>query len=122
MNGQKYYTFKPQNGVRFFALDSNYVDPEAAQMARQGAGRQADPDWKIAVLPSPALLVGNHARLRRSAARADRTVFLKIRGESSSSRDTSTSTSRIKPQKGVAYFIIGSVVEAAGTAISRSRR
>src|SRR5690242_16186287 len=24
MNGQKYYTFKPQAGVRFFALDSNY--------------------------------------------------------------------------------------------------
>src|SRR6188768_3636230 len=27
MNGERYYTFKPSNGsVRFFALDSNYMD------------------------------------------------------------------------------------------------
>ena len=26
MNGERFYTFKPQAGVRFFALDSNYVD------------------------------------------------------------------------------------------------
>src|SRR4026209_2812634 len=26
MNGERYYTFKPANGVRFFALDSTYVD------------------------------------------------------------------------------------------------
>ena len=26
MNGERFYSFKPQNGVRFFALDSNYVD------------------------------------------------------------------------------------------------
>ena len=28
MNGQRYYTFKPNDRVRFFALDSNYMDPE----------------------------------------------------------------------------------------------
>src|SRR5262245_9295188 len=26
MNGERFYTFKPANGVRFFALDSTYVD------------------------------------------------------------------------------------------------
>src|SRR5438093_11375625 len=26
MNGERFYTFKPKAGVRFFALDSNYVD------------------------------------------------------------------------------------------------
>src|SRR5262245_13781166 len=26
MNGDRYHTFKPKNGVRFFALDSNYMD------------------------------------------------------------------------------------------------
>src|SRR5713101_8312751 len=25
MNGRKYYTFKPRSGIRFFALDSNYM-------------------------------------------------------------------------------------------------
>jgi hypothetical protein len=26
MDGQRYYTFRPKMGVRFFALDSNYMD------------------------------------------------------------------------------------------------
>ena len=26
MQGRRYYTFKPKDGIRFFALDSNYVD------------------------------------------------------------------------------------------------
>src|SRR5687768_17038236 len=26
MDGRKYYSFKPRNGARFFAIDSNYVD------------------------------------------------------------------------------------------------
>jgi hypothetical protein len=26
MGGKRYYTFKPKDGVRFFALDSNYMD------------------------------------------------------------------------------------------------
>jgi hypothetical protein len=28
MNGQRFYTFMSRDGVRFFALDSNYMDPE----------------------------------------------------------------------------------------------
>ena len=28
MNGRRFYSFKPKDGVRFFALDSNYMDKE----------------------------------------------------------------------------------------------
>ena len=31
MNGERYYTFRPKPGVRFFALDSNYMDKAQLQ-------------------------------------------------------------------------------------------
>ena len=56
MNGERFYSFKPQNGVRFFALDSNYVDKTAARLARQGAGGQRL-GMEDHVLPSSALFI-----------------------------------------------------------------
>jgi len=31
MKGQRFYTFKPKDGVRFFALDSTYMSGEQLQ-------------------------------------------------------------------------------------------
>ena len=78
MSGQKYYTFKPQNGVRFFALDSNYVDQkQLAWLDKELAASGSD--WKIAYLPPPALFVGRHARVGRPAAQPHRTGVPEIR-------------------------------------------
>src|SRR5688572_29427897 len=52
MNGQKYYTFRPQAGVRFFSMDSNYVDQKQLEwldkeLAASGA------DWKVVFFHHP---------------------------------------------------------------------
>ena len=51
MNGQRSYTFRPKLGVRFFALDSNYMDrTQLAWLEKELA--TSGSDWKIAYLPS----------------------------------------------------------------------
>ena len=106
MNGQKYYTFKPQNGVRFFALDSNYVDQK--QIAWLDKELEASgSDWKIPFFHHPLYSSGKthgSAELQRSLLEP---LFLKY-GVNVVFSGHEHFYERIKPQKGVAYFIIGS--------------
>jgi phosphodiesterase/alkaline phosphatase D-like protein len=53
MGGERYYTFKPGNAsVRFFALDSNLMDPpQLAWLEKQLASSQSD--WKIMYFHHP---------------------------------------------------------------------
>ena len=62
MNGERYYTFRPKPGVRFFALDSNYMDQDAARVAREGAGGQRI-GLEDRLLPPSALFVRRRARV-----------------------------------------------------------
>ena len=106
MDGKKYYSFKPKNGVRFFAIDSNYVDDKqldwlGKELAASGS------DWKIAFFHHPLYSSGathGSADLQRGLLEP---MFLKH------SVDVVISGhehfyERIKPQKGVTYFILGS--------------
>ena len=106
MNGQKYYTFKPQNGVRFFALDSNYVDQKQIQWLDKELSASGS-DWKIAFFHHPLYSSGathGSAGLQRGLLEP---VFLKY-GVNVVFAGHEHFYERIKPQKGVAYFIIGS--------------
>jgi predicted MPP superfamily phosphohydrolase len=106
MNGQKYYSFKPQNGVRFFALDSNYVDQKQIQWLEKELAASGS-DWKIAYFHHPLYSSGKthgSADLQRSLIEP---VFLKY-GVNVVFTGHEHFYERIKPQKGVAYFIIGS--------------
>ena len=106
MNGQKYYTFKPRNGVRFFALDSNYVDQKQLvwldkELAASGS------DWKIAFFHHPLYSSGEthgSADLQRELLEP---IFLK-HGVNVALMGHEHFYERLKPQKGVAYFILGS--------------
>jgi Calcineurin-like phosphoesterase len=51
MNGQRYYTFKKGN-VRFFALDSNYLDPQQLEWLENQL-REAGEPWKICFFHHP---------------------------------------------------------------------
>src|ERR1051326_8661422 len=51
MGGQRYYTFK-KGDVRFFALDSNYMDPDQLTWLVSQVQRSTD-DWKIAFFHNP---------------------------------------------------------------------
>jgi hypothetical protein len=106
MNGERFYSFKPQAGVRFFALDSNYVDKAQLewldkQLAMSGS------EWKIMFFHHPLYSSGEthgSAELQRGLLEP---VFMK-HGVNVVLTGHEHFYERIKPQKGIAYFIIGS--------------
>ena len=106
MNGERFYSFKPQAGVRFFALDSNYVDKAQLewldkQLAASGS------EWKIMFFHHPLYSSGEthgSAELQRGLLEP---VFMKY-GVNVVLTGHEHFYERIKPQKGIAYFIIGS--------------
>jgi 3',5'-cyclic AMP phosphodiesterase CpdA len=106
MDGKKYYSFKPKNGVRFFALDSNYVDAKQLEWLDKELAASGS-DWKIAFFHHPLYSSGathGSADLQRELLEP---IFLKY-GVNVVLMGHEHFYERIKPQKGVAYFIIGS--------------
>ena len=106
MDGKKYYSFKPRNGVRFFAIDSNYVDGKQLDWLDKELAASAS-DWKIAFFHHPLYSSGathGSADLQRELLEP---IFLK-HGVNVAIMGHEHFYERIKPQKGVAYFILGS--------------
>ena len=106
MDGKKYYSFKPKNGVRFFALDSNYVDPAQLEWLEKELAASGS-DWKVAFFHHPLYSSGEthgSADLQRKLLEP---VFLK-HGVDVVITGHEHFYERIKPQKGIAHFIVGS--------------
>jgi 3',5'-cyclic AMP phosphodiesterase CpdA len=106
MNGERFYSFKPKAGVRFFALDSNYVDDKQLQWLDKELSASGS-DWKIMFFHHPLYSSGEthgSAELQRGLLEP---VFLKY-GVNVVLNGHEHFYERIKPQKGIAYFIIGS--------------
>jgi hypothetical protein len=103
MGGKQYYTFKKGN-ARFFALDSNYMDP--AQVAwLEGELQASGSDWKIAFFHHPPYSSGMHGSQTDLRAIIE-PLFIKY------SVDVVFTGhehfyQRIKPQKGIYYFVTG---------------
>jgi hypothetical protein len=118
MNGERFYSFKPQAGVRFFALDSNYVDKAQLewldkQLAMSGS------EWKIMFFHHPLYSSGEthgSAELQRGLLEP---VFMKY-GVNVVLTGHEHFCERIKPQKGIAYFIVGSSAKLRKGDLSRS--
>jgi hypothetical protein len=106
MNGQKYFTFRPKLGVRFFALDSNYVDPKQLEWLDKELAASGS-DWKIVFFHHPLYSSGETHGGADTQRQLLEPVFLK-RGVNVAFMGHEHFYERIKPQKGVAYFIIGS--------------
>jgi 3',5'-cyclic AMP phosphodiesterase CpdA len=106
MGGQKYYSFKPKDGVRFFAIDSNYVDPK--QLAWLDKELEASgSDWKVVFFHHPLYSSGETHGSADAQRELLEPVFLK-HGVNVAFTGHEHFYERIAPQKGVAYFIIGS--------------
>src|SRR3989442_254224 len=61
MSGERFYTFKPKNNVRFFGLDSNYMDkPQLQWLAKELAASGSD--WKICFFHHPLYSSGGTHR------------------------------------------------------------
>jgi 3',5'-cyclic AMP phosphodiesterase CpdA len=106
MNGERYYTFKPAgSSVRFFSLDSNYVDDkQLAWLDKELAASGSD--WKIMFFHHPLYSSGEtHGSAERQRALLE-PIFLKY-GVNLVLSGHEHFYERIKPQKGIAYFILG---------------
>jgi 3',5'-cyclic AMP phosphodiesterase CpdA len=72
MDGHRYYTFTPpvdlitrlDTRVRFFALDSTYIDSEQLRWLNQALD-QSDAEWKIALLHHPLYTSGRYGLAAR---------------------------------------------------------
>jgi predicted phosphodiesterase len=106
MGGERYYSFKPKNGVRLFAIDSNYVDKRQLDWLDRELAASGS-DWKIMFFHHPLYSSGathGSAELQREQLEP---VFLK-HGVNVVLTGHEHFYERLKPQKGVAYFIVGS--------------
>jgi predicted phosphodiesterase len=107
MGGQRYYSFKKGN-VQFFALDSNYMD--RAELAwLEPELKNSGSDWKIAYFHHPLYSSGMHG------SQVDLRVvleplFLKY-GVDVVFSGHEHFYQRIKPQKGINYFVSGAAGE-----------
>ena len=107
MNGERYYSFKPARGsVRFFALDSNYVDDKQLEWLDKELGASGS-DWKIAFFHHPPYSSGDTHGSNLEIRQKLEPLFLK-HGVSVVFTGHEHFYERLKPQKGVHYFIAGS--------------
>jgi predicted phosphodiesterase len=104
MGGQRYYTFKPKNGVRVFALDSNYMDQPQLQWLEKELTASGS-DWKIVFFHHPLYSSGMHGSDIQLRAQLE-PLFLK-HGVDVVFSGHEHFYERIKPQKGIYYFTSG---------------
>jgi hypothetical protein len=107
MDGKLYYSFKaPKQDVRFFALESTYPEPEQIEWFRKEL-ESSNEKWKICFwhhpLYSSARTHGSETRLRATLEPLliKNNVSLVLNGHDHVYE-------RIKPQNGIAYFVVGS--------------
>ena len=105
MNGQRYYSFKKGN-VRFFALDSNYMDPDQLEWLTEQLQNSND-EWKIAFFHHPlyssAAAHGSSLELRGILEPLFERYGVQV---VFSGHDHVYE--RMTPQKGISYFTEGS--------------
>jgi hypothetical protein len=110
MNGERFYSFKaPKATVRFFALDSNYLDKTQFDwLAKELAA--SDSDWKIAFFHHPIYSSGekhgSHVELREQVE----PLFL-THGVDVVFTGHEHFYERLKPQNGIHYIITGSAAK-----------
>ncbi len=104
MGGRRYYTYARKN-VRFFVLDTNYLDPAELAWIERALG-SATEAWKIAYFHHPLYSDG-----RRHGSAVDlrvrlEPIFVKY-GVNVVYSGHDHVYERIKPQKGIYYFVSG---------------
>ena len=106
MGGKHYYTFKPKEGVRFFSLDSNYMDKKQLDWF-EGELKASGSAWKIAYFHHPIYSSGEKHGSNLELRNAIEPVMVKY-GVDVVMTGHEHFYEHIKPQQGINYFIIGS--------------
>lgn len=104
MNGQRYYTYTREN-VRFFALDSNLMDPKQIEWLEAGLMSTRE-EWKICYFHHPL-----YSHAARHGSSVDLRVLLEPLfvkyGVNVVFAGHDHVYERVKPQKGIHYFVSG---------------
>jgi predicted phosphodiesterase len=118
MGGKRYYTFSPRNGVRFFALDSNYMSREQLEwLEKELSGSRSD--WKIVFFHHPLYSSGEKHGPSLELRKMLEPLFVKY-GVSVVLAGHEHFYERIKPQNGIYYFIEGSSAKLREGGIERT--
>jgi 3',5'-cyclic AMP phosphodiesterase CpdA len=106
MDGRLYYTFSPKADVRFFVLESTYPVPEQIEWLEKEL-KASGSDWKIAVFHHPLYSSGERHGSDLRLREVLEPLFLKY-NVSVVLTGHDHFYERVKPQKDIAYFVVGS--------------
>jgi 3',5'-cyclic AMP phosphodiesterase CpdA len=106
MGGQLYYTFNPKPDIRFFALESTYPVPEQIQWLEKEL-KASTSDWKIVFFHHPLYSSGDRHGSDIRLRDVLEPLFLKY-NVSVALTGHDHFYERVKPQKGITYFVVGS--------------
>ena len=127
MGGQRFYTFRgssggvgriTQGGVRFFMLDSNYMDKAELDWLAKELG-QSGSDWKIAIFHHPLYSSGG----RHGSSLDLRAILEPVLvqgGVNVVFNGHDHNYERVKPQKGIYHFVSGSAGSLRKGGLQRS--
>jgi 3',5'-cyclic AMP phosphodiesterase CpdA len=105
MGGERYYTYNKKN-VRFFVLDSDYIDPKQLQWIEEQL-KDSKSDWKICYFHHPLYSDGGRHGSEVDLRVVLEPLFIKY-GVNVVYSGHDHIYERLKPQKGIYYFVSGS--------------
>jgi predicted MPP superfamily phosphohydrolase len=106
MNGKLYYSFSPKPNIRFFVLESTYPTPEQIQWV-DGELKASSSDWKIVYFHHPLYSSGDRHGSDLRLRDLLEPLFLQY-NVSVVLTGHDHFYERVKPQKGIYYFVVGS--------------
>jgi predicted MPP superfamily phosphohydrolase len=106
MDGKLYYSFSPKAEVRFFILESTYPVPEQIQWVEKEL-QASGSHWKIPVFHHPLYSSGERHGSDATLRAVLEPLFLKY-NVSVVLTGHDHFYERVKPQKGITYFVVGS--------------
>lgn len=105
MHGELYYTFSPAAEVRFFVLESSYPVPEQIKWLEDEL-KKSSSKWKIAYFHHPLYSSGDRHGSDLRLRDVLEPLFVKY-NVSVVLQGHDHFYERIKPQKGITYFVVG---------------
>lgn len=107
MGGNTYYTFKaPHQDVRFFAIESDYLDPKQIQWLEREL-QNSDEGWKIPYFHHPLYSSGGRHGSDLPKRKVLEPLFIKY-GVSVVFAGHDHVYERVRPQNGIVHFVVGS--------------
>ena len=118
MQGERYYSFKPRPGIRYFALDSNYMDKKQLDWFENEL-KSSGSDWKIVFFHHPLYSSGEKHGSNVELRTVLEPLMVKY-GVDVVFSGHEHFYERLKPQKGINYVTLGSSAKLRQGNIAKS--